>query len=77
LELFTARAKMLEGAAKFGGKIFWIGSHSNNNDREFRPDRQHLFVIQVKRRTDGKFASSAAGFLLLPVIPSGGQSEYE
>jgi hypothetical protein len=38
----------LEGAAKVGGLVFWIGSHSRNSDGEGRPSRHVLFAMAVR-----------------------------
>ncbi|MGE4178309.1 MAG: DUF3616 domain-containing protein [Limisphaerales bacterium] len=37
----------LEGAARIGDLIFWIGSHSRNDDGEARPARHILFATRI------------------------------
>ena len=48
----------LEGACWLGDKIFWIGSHSQNREGKFRPNRRVFFATRVE--------SSAAGPTLVP-----------
>ena len=38
----------LEGAARIGDEIYWIGSHSRKNSGEEDLDRHRLFAIKVK-----------------------------
>lgn len=38
----------LEGAARLGELIFWIGSHSRNKDGKARPGRQVLFATRIQ-----------------------------
>jgi len=38
----------LEGAARIGDEIYWIGSHSRKNDGTEDLDRHRLFAIEVK-----------------------------
>lgn len=42
----------LEGAARIGEEIYWIGSHSRKNDGDEDPDRHRLFAIKVKASGD-------------------------
>jgi hypothetical protein len=37
----------LEGATWLNGKVFWIGSHSRNNDGELRDDRWQFFSTEI------------------------------
>lgn len=37
----------IEGAARIGGRIFWLTSHSLNRDRVDKPKRKHLFASTV------------------------------
>lgn len=37
----------LEGAARVGNLIYWIGSHARNKDGKTRPNRQRLFATQI------------------------------
>ena len=36
----------LEGAARLGQRIFWIGSHGQNAAGEFAPNRHRLFAVE-------------------------------
>jgi Protein of unknown function (DUF3616) len=38
----------IEGAARLGDKIYWIGSHSTNKNGKARPNRRRLFATEVK-----------------------------
>lgn len=38
----------IEGAARVGDRIFWIGSHSANRRGKSRPDRRRFFATDVK-----------------------------
>jgi hypothetical protein len=38
----------IEGAARLGDKIYWIGSHSANKNGNARPNRRRLFATEVK-----------------------------
>lgn len=42
----------LEGAARIGDEIYWIGSHSRKNNGEEDLDRHRLFAIKVKASGD-------------------------
>ena len=37
----------LEGAARVGDRIYWIGSHGRNRDAKPAPSRQRLFATQI------------------------------
>jgi len=37
----------MEGAARVGDLVYWIGSHSRNKDGKVRPNRQRLFATQI------------------------------
>lgn len=37
----------LEGAARVGNLVYWIGSHARNKDGKTRPNRQRLFATQI------------------------------
>ncbi|BAN26346.1 DUF3616 domain-containing protein [Caballeronia insecticola] len=37
----------LEGAARIGDRIYWIGSHSRNSEGELRPARHRLFATRI------------------------------
>ncbi|CAL8479565.1 DUF3616 domain-containing protein [Caballeronia sp. S22] len=37
----------LEGAARIGDRIYWIGSHSRNTNAELRPTRHRLFATRI------------------------------
>jgi hypothetical protein len=37
----------LEGAARVGDLVYWIGSHARNKDGKSRPNRQRLFATQI------------------------------
>ena len=45
----TTRESDLEGAAKIGELIFWIGSHGRNSEAKERKERQVLFRNKTKR----------------------------
>lgn len=38
----------IEGAARIGDRIYWIGSHSANKNGKPRPNRRRLFATRVK-----------------------------
>ncbi len=38
----------LEGAARLGGRIFWIGSHGENHHGHFAANRRRLFATLVE-----------------------------
>lgn len=58
----------LEGAAVLGDKIFWIGSHSTNKDREHRSARHRLFAVQIKPGADGKFVTTRSGEIYTTLV---------
>lgn len=37
----------VEGAARIGDLVYWIGSHSTNKDGEPRPNRRRLFATRI------------------------------
>ncbi|PTT87482.1 DUF3616 domain-containing protein, partial [Pelomonas sp. HMWF004] len=41
----------LEGAARLGGRIYWIASHARNSAGQLRPDRQRFFATEVSDKT--------------------------
>jgi len=43
----------LEGAARIGDRVFWIGSHGRNKDGKPRPNRQRLLATRVEAGVDG------------------------
>lgn len=44
----SGRSEMdLEGAARLGDMVYWIGSHSRNSDGKLRPARHVLFATRV------------------------------
>lgn len=43
----------LEGAARVGSKIYWIGSHGRNKDGKIRPNRQRFFATEVEDTPQG------------------------
>jgi Protein of unknown function (DUF3616) len=49
----------IEGAARIGDLIYWIGSHSTNKDGEARPNRRRLFA--TREVTGGHGGVQAAG----------------
>ena len=50
----------LEGAARIGDEIYWIGSHSRKNDGTEDLDRHRLFAIKVKSTGD-QFSAEPVG----------------
>lgn len=50
----------LEGAARIGDEIYWIGSHSRKNDGTEDLDRHRLFAIEVKASGEG-FSAKPVG----------------
>ncbi|HET9233188.1 MAG TPA: DUF3616 domain-containing protein [Candidatus Eisenbacteria bacterium] len=50
----------LEGAARIGDEIFWIGSHSRKNSGDEDLDRHRLFAIKVTSKGD-ELAVEAVG----------------
>lgn len=49
----------IEGAARVGDRIYWIGSHSRNKDGKLRPNRQRLFATRI--------VTNAAEITLVPL----------
>jgi hypothetical protein len=43
----------LEGAARVGNRIFWIGSHGRNKDGKYRPNRHRFFATDVEETPQG------------------------
>jgi len=43
----------IEGAARIGNRVFWIGSHGQNADGEFAPNRHRLFALDISNSADG------------------------
>lgn len=39
----------LEGAARIGDRIYWIGSHGRNRDGKPRPNRQRLLATRIEK----------------------------
>jgi hypothetical protein len=58
----------LEGAAKSGNTIFWIGSYSTNSEGKPRPARQRLFAVKITPATNGKFDVVRAGKIYTTLI---------
>ncbi|MSU51500.1 MAG: DUF3616 domain-containing protein [Opitutus sp.] len=50
----------LEGAARLGDKIFWIGSHGNTREGKIAPNRRQLFATTITG-SDGAFRIALAG----------------
>ncbi len=55
----------LEGAARIGNAIYWVGSHSRKNSGEEDPDRHRLFAVTV---APGSHALAAVGAPYLSLI---------
>ena len=48
MEPFTSFDKSdLEAAARIGDRVYWMSSHSFNNDGEFKPKRNILFATNI------------------------------
>ncbi len=58
----------LEGAARIGDRIFWIGSHSTSKKGNFRAARHRLFAVQISRAASGKYNAVAAGQIYTNLI---------
>ena len=58
----------LEGAARIGERIFWIGSHSTSKNGNFRAARHRLFAVQISRDASGKYKAVAAGQIYTNLI---------
>lgn len=43
----------LEGAARVGHRIYWIGSHGRNKDGKYRPNRHRFFATEVEETPQG------------------------
>jgi len=43
----------LEGAARVGSKIYWIGSHGRNKDGKYRSNRHRFFATEVIETPQG------------------------
>jgi hypothetical protein len=50
----------LEGAARFGDRAFWIGSHGRNKDGKDRPNRCRFFATDLKL-TNGEVTLTPVG----------------
>lgn len=50
----------IEGAARIGDVIYWMGSHSRNKDGRYRPTRQRLIATRLSEGTNG-FALAPVG----------------
>src|SRR5688572_19553297 len=37
----------LEGAARIGNRIYWLGSHARNKDGRWRPNRHRFFATEL------------------------------
>jgi hypothetical protein len=51
----------IEGAARLGDKIFWIGSHGTGKNGKTRPSRRRLFAITLSADKKGIFKAAAVG----------------
>jgi Protein of unknown function (DUF3616) len=49
--LNTDKEADLEGAARLGGRIYWIASHARNSAGQLRPDRQRFFATELGDKT--------------------------
>lgn len=43
----------IEGAARIGDVIYWLGSHARSKDGRPRPNRQRLFATRITEGTNG------------------------
>lgn len=43
----------LEGAARVGSRIYWIGSHGRNKEGKYRPNRHRFFATEVEETPQG------------------------
>jgi hypothetical protein len=43
----------LEGAARVGNRIYWIGSHGRNKEGKYRPNRHRFFATEVMETPQG------------------------
>jgi hypothetical protein len=43
----------LEGAARVGNRIYWIGSHGRNKDGKYRSNRHRFFATEVTQTPQG------------------------
>jgi len=50
----------LEGAARLGDNVFWLGSHGNNKDGDSAPNRRQLFATSITE-TNGQWKFALAG----------------
>jgi hypothetical protein len=51
----------LEGAARVGDRIYWIGSHGRAKEGRLRPNRHRFFATDIFQGTDGKKALRTVG----------------
>lgn len=42
----------IEGAARIGNRVYWIGSHSRDKKGNKQPNRARLFATEIKRQGD-------------------------
>ena len=43
----------IEGVARLGDRIYWIGSHGRNKSGKWRPNRHRLFAMTLTKTPDG------------------------
>lgn len=61
----------IEGAARLGSTVYWIGSHGRNKDGEFRQARHTFFATELQwqgSRLDLKFVGRPYRFLVEEMI---------
>lgn len=58
----------LEGAARIGDVLFWIGSHSTSSKGNDRPARRRLFGIRVTEIEEGEFSAQRCGQIYTQLV---------
>lgn len=57
----------IEGAARVGDLVYWLGSHGRTKDGRARPNRQRLFATRLTESTNGvtlaRFGEPCSGLL--------------
>lgn len=53
LGITSDREADLEGAARVGDRVYWIGSHGRNSNGRVRQERRQFFATELRRGGDG------------------------
>ncbi len=53
LGITSNREADLEGSARIGDRVYWIGSHGRNSNGRIREERRQFFATELRRDGDG------------------------